>query len=547
MPKIDKRVQSVAHYWVLALKAGALKHLGQNAEAAYLFSVVFQGCLSKRDAAIQSFEIQSDVQFYQTLNLCKTDREKATLYAMRGYADDAKAVEEMQLIYDLDPQNKHLETLLLREIRKSERDLLGLSFNDKRQQNKSLHNIPRQGAGEYAIRLNRFIVQCIKEQRVKNHELWLVADGYMNLIRGDYYASQLIFNKIKDRLKSKNLIEQVEILELVAKIHGFEKINAETEEAASSIIEHDLYKKYPDLPDFLFDRLADLYEKAGMEGRAFRCHHDIDALKPNPQIRIIDDLLELSQKPGKNALERYFVTNRKGKSMEDELWEMKGVVLMSLNKWEASLECFKKVSDAQLQLSKSNPFESRNSDCVNCKLKDSSKVLTRREIVERMIDLDYQSKADIENTAKHLYKLGVAHYNMSYYGHAWSAKDYYRSGSSWFFADRHYSDEYTNHYYPYGNRDYTDMSVALFYFERAYEIAQGREPELAARCAFWASRCQQKQYFDSNDFRRSIDGYIPALPSNYQKYYDVLEKYKETAYYQEVIKECIYYQRYKGK
>jgi hypothetical protein len=226
---------------------------------------------------------------------------------------------------------------------------------------------------------------------------------------------------------------------------------------------------------------------------------------------------------------------------------MKGVVLMGENKWEAALECFKKVSDGHLQQSKFNPFESRTNDCIDCKLKDSSKVLTRREIVERIIDLKYQSKADIENTAKHLYRLGVAHYNMSYFGHAWGTKDFYRSGSSWSFAERHYSDEYTGHFYPYGNKEFTDLSVALLYFESAYEIAKGTEPELAARSAFWASRCQQKQYYDSNSFRQTIEGFIPKLPEAYQKYYEVLGKYKETAYYQEVIKECIYYQRYVGK
>ncbi len=544
IPKIDNRLKSVVNYWVMSLKAGALKHLNQHAEASYLFSIVFQGCLSKREIALQGFEIHNEIQFYQGLNLCKNDQEKATFYAMRGYANDAKAVEEMQLIYDLDPRNEHLESLLLREIRKSERDLLGLSFNDHRLQNEVRHKIPRAYAGEYAIRLNKFIVKCIKEKRVKNPELWLVADGYMELIRGDYYAAQRVFSKIKDNLKSETLKEQVEILDVVAQVHGFDKLTAETEEKVAAVIENPLYKKYKDLPDFLFDRLANLYENAGMKGRAFRCHHELDALKPNPQLEIIDDLLQLAQKTGKNALERHFVSDNEGNSLEDQLWEMKGVALLGENKLEAALECFKKVSDATLQKSKFNPFETRMKECITCPVKDSSKLLTRREVVERMIDLDYKSKSDLENTATHLYRLGVAHYNMSYFGHAWGVKDFYRSGISWDNAERNYSNEYTGHYYPYGNREYTDVSFALFFLERAYQIAKTREPELAARCAFWAARCRQKEYFTSNDFRQTIRDFIPQLPNSYQNYYEELNRFKETTYYQEVIKECSYFKRY---
>jgi hypothetical protein len=546
LPKIDRRVQSVVHYWVLSLKAGALKRLGQYAESAYLFSIVFQGCISKKDAALQSFEIQTDAQFNQALTLCKNDKEKASLYTMRGYADDAKAVEEMQLIYDLDPNNENLETLLLREIRKAERDLLGLTFNDRRARNQRLFNIPRQGAGEYAIRLNQFIVKCIKENRVKNHELWLVADGYMTLIRGDYYAAQQIFDRIKDNLSSEALREQVEILELIAQIHGFEQIDAATEEKAAAIINNDLYKKYEDLPDFLFDKLADLYQKAGMKGRAFRSHHDLDALKPNPQMDIINDLLALAQKTGKNALERALVSDRNGKDLIDELWELKGVALMAENQYEAALECFKNVSNERLEKSKFTPFEARIKDCIHCPLKDSTKALNRREIAERIIDLQYQSRADIENSAIYLYRLGIAHYNMSYYGHAWGAKDFYRSGTSWVSAERLYSDTYTTHYYPFGNREYTDMKVALAYFEAALDLAQGRanDRELAARCAFWAARCQQKQYFDGKDFRQMAYGFIPQLPSAYLTYMQRLAKMSDTEYYQNVLKECGYFAKY---
>ena len=54
------------------------------------------------------------------------------MYALRAHADESRAVEEMIKIYDLNPYNENLELLLVNEVKKLEKDLLGLEFNDKR-------------------------------------------------------------------------------------------------------------------------------------------------------------------------------------------------------------------------------------------------------------------------------------------------------------------------------------------------------------------------------------------------------------------------------
>ena len=541
MPKIDSRVRSVVNYWILSLKAGALKQLGQRVEASYLFSVVFEHCLSKREAAMRGFCIQTDAEWQQCLLLCRTDDEKATLYAMRGSHLDSKAIEEMQLIYDLNPKNPHLENLLLGEIRKLERDLLGYPFNDHKEHNRRYAGIPREYAGEYAIHLHQFILKCIKEKRTARPELWRVADGYLELLRGDFYAAERVFDKTKATIKNKALLEQVEILEIAAQIYSFDALNETTEAKISAIIENPLYKKYKDLPDFLFDKLANFYKKNGRKGCAYRCHHRLEAMRPNPQLDVINDLLLLCEKQGKNALERHFCTNEKGESIEDELWEMKGVVLLRQHQVEASLEAFKKVSNERLEKQKFNPFGLRISDCVNCPPKDSSKLLNRREIVEKLIDYDYQSKADIEQGYKYLFRLGVAYYNMSYYGTSWGATDFYRTSTAWHTPENAYSDAYKVYVYPYGNREQTDVTLAYDYLKNAYEIAiRTNDREFATKCAFWLAKCQQKMYYTSKDYRQTAYGQRSKLPSEYLTYTAAFKGLSDTKYYQEVIKECSY-------
>jgi hypothetical protein len=543
LPKIDNRVRSVVQYWVLSLKAGALKQLGQRVEASYLFSIVFEHCLSKRQAAMRGFSIQTDYEWQQCLSLCQNDDEKISLYAMRGSHNDAKAVEEMQLIYDLNPKNPHIENLLLREIRKLERDLLGYGFNDHKEENRRFAGLPRQYAGEYAIRLHQFVLKCIKQNRVARPELWQVADGYLELLRGDHYAAVRVFDKIKDGLKNEAMREQVEVLSMAAQIHSFERLDTETEEKISEIMKNPLYKKYKDLPDFLFDKLTDFYKKNGRKGCAYRCHHRLDAMKPNPQMDIIDDLLLLCQKNGKSDLERYFCSDEKGNSLEDELWEMKGVFLLSQNQLEASLEAFKKVSNARLEKQKFNPFGLRIKECVHCPAKDSSKFLNRREIVEKLIDYEYQAKADLQEGYKYLFKSGVAYYNMSYYGTSWGAMDFYRTGSAWCTSENKYDNEYVTYYYPYGNREQTDLSLAYERLTAAYDLARTRDRDFAAKCAFWAGKCQQKMYYTSKDFRQTAYGNMPKIPYEYRTYLGALKELSDTPYYQEVIKECSYFKR----
>ena len=59
LPRIDP-VESIIYDWILSHKAGALFRLGKRVEAAYLFSLVYDRCPSKREAAYQSFSIRSE-------------------------------------------------------------------------------------------------------------------------------------------------------------------------------------------------------------------------------------------------------------------------------------------------------------------------------------------------------------------------------------------------------------------------------------------------------------------------------------------------------
>jgi hypothetical protein len=537
-PKIDKRVKSIVNYWVLAHKAGALQRLGQRAEAAYLFSVVFDRCKSKREAAYRSFSILTDEEFLQCLTLCKNEHEKCALFALRGSAEESKAVEEMQEIYKIDPKSDYLELLLLREVKKLEHDLLGYTFNDKKEHNRRLFNLPSKECSDYAIRVNDFVRFVARQGRVKNVALWQVADGYLELIRGDGYAAIQTLDIAQENTKSEALLQQIEILKTTATITAWEQLNDDTENAAWGIIQSDLYKKNKDLPDFLFDKLTNLYENSGQVGAAFRCHYHLSALKPNPKLEILDDLLRLCKKSGKTDLARFLASDSKGESLENELWEIKGTLLLANHQNEAALECFKKVSVEVLEKAKFNPFVPRIKDCIHCPIADSLPKYNRREIAERLIDLEYRAKAGLQEGAEYYYSLGVAYYNMTYFGYAWKVTDYFRCSDL-------KNDGASRWLYPYGNQENKDCTIALATFAKAYQLAKIQNRELAAKCTFWIAKCIQSQYVGSKNYEAVGNNQIPLLPTASYAYFNVLQReYNDTKYYKQVIKECKYFELY---
>ena len=316
LPKIDP-IESLLNDWILGHRAGALMSLGQNVEASYLFSLIFRRCPEKRASAFQSFHIKTDEEWEACLLMCQDDEERATLYALRASESSRRAPEEMAKIYQLDPQSKSLELLLVREIRELEKDLLGLEFNDQKRENALLYARPRKQAGLYAVKLLEFTSQVIAEGKVAHLPLWKLSSAYLEYLSGDFYAAEQSFSRLEKEIgeeeEDKELREQLAAFQLALRINNFESIEEEDEaEIAEIITENPLYKAFSDFPDFLNDRLAYVYKKQGNPGKAFRCQYNISALRPYPQMDIIEDLLAVCHKPEPTKFERALITKANG-------------------------------------------------------------------------------------------------------------------------------------------------------------------------------------------------------------------------------------------
>ena len=131
---------------------------------------------------------------------------------------------------------------------------------------------------------------------------------------------------------------------------------------------------------------------------------------------------------------------------------------------------------------------------------------------------------------------------MSYFGYEWEVLDAYRSGYNQLRLAQ--GPIFPLFGSPEGNRENTDVSLALSYFEKALHTSQ--DPELAARAAFMAARCRQKQWFCTPDCTyRPGSKLIPVLPDAYAEYYELLRtKYANTKFFDGIVKECKWFEAY---
>ena len=539
MPKIDND-PSIIEYWILGHKAGALMGLERTVEAAYLYLQVFQNCPGKRESAYRSFTIKNEEEWRECLIMCKDDDERATLHALRANAAESKALEDMYHIYELKPKSEHLELLMVKELIKLERDLLGYEFNDKKRANKRLAGLPRSFAGAYLLDVQDFVELIIEENKTDRLDFWKLIQGYLTLLSGNYYDATKAFADARRIIKNDTLKEQLQVFELALKISAFEKISESVEIELERIKKRSpLYENNEDFTDFLDDKLAYMYKIEGRPGKAFLHHYSLDQLKPNPSMDIVEDLLAICNEEKPNRFERQLVA--KGDStIKNDLIDIKATMFMANYDFEAALEVLKGMDRAEWDgYGLFYPFIEQTKDKMLKGLPDNVQVYNKGELIEYMLDMEYKARAGTENSAELYYQLGLAYYNMSYFGYSWKALDYYRSDVGivrWQDARGDAADGFVlrHRYYPFGNREHFDCSMALYYFEKTRILAGNSE--LGLKATFMAAKCEQNIFYVEGG-EQSYD-YFELLKNNYRSVKDT------SGFYEQIIRECKYFSTY---
>ena len=537
MPKTEK-INSIINYWILGHKAGALKALGKRAEAAYLFAVVFRYCPSKRRQAFESFEIKTEQEWRQCLNMCKDDRERGALYAIRASYDKAKAIDDMKELYRLDPKNEHLEMLLIRETLRLEKVLLGALF---RKQDYSVETIRKNT--NYCILFQNFVRQVADENKVRNPALWRTTEGYLSFLLGDWLEAKNIYVQARKIAKSEILIQQIDAFDLATRIVGLRVNDIASDSIMNLIRSHDAFLSDVDFQNLFSNKVATIYRKTGHPGIAYLTDYSLLALEKNPHLAELDDLIALCRKPDKTQYELELVTLNGKKTIETMLWDIKARYHLSRFEMEAANECFKQIPNNE-RGKKFTPFLDKLNDCVGCVTTDSV-LYNRAEFTQEMLFLEYQIRISTPNIAvdTNYYKLGLGYYNMTYFGNSSGIADLHRSGTTWSYINSG-RNVYPLKGFPLGNYEVTDISLAMAHFEKARQLSKSRE--LQARCAFWIAKCEQILFYLNKDNHYQFNNKIPPnVPPQYRRYFKLLkEYYADTEFYKQAMTECKYFRFY---
>ena len=559
---------SVLQELSLALKAGALYHIGKNIEAGYLFSKAFAGSEVKRISNYTGFVwsvFDSASPRSEYLKLCKNDKEKADLLALFAISSTNPEAETINDIYKIMPQAEVLQTLAVREINKLEekyytpllnRRIGGLQFyyswGDGEDSSPGKENVNE---------LITTLTNIASNVKVKDRGLFQTGAAYCAVMVQDYKNAGKYLSKAKEMGLSGKVNDQWMLTNILLSINETDKINGSFEEQflpsliwlkhkAQENNDESWRKFYRNIMSEIlakrYHEKRDLAKEALVIGNAENIlyqdnsYYSLNFVHSNLESSDAVRLYNILTSTGNNSFEKFLVNNNSIK--KNEVIEFIGTSYLREHNYLKAIEWLSKLNTVDNFIGK-DPFIDLLYDREE--YIPGSKVNTSKlSFAKEMLRLKSQTNLSKNEYASSLYKMALGFYNTTYFGYAWELVEYNRSGSI-------YSRplKYKNYF----EEDYYSCLTAYKYFELAMNASTNKE--FKARCLFMMAKCAQKQVvfpLNSDYYNRSYSDYEVALQKanilfEKSNYFDILFKeYGNTKFYKEAFNSCSYLRDFVG-
>lgn len=505
--------------------AGAYYKQKNYAQANYLYGKIFDAGDAFKTVAHFSFHPQNESDWQQTLALCKSKEEQITLWQLLGiYFDEARAIKE---IYAINPKSEKLDLLLSRLVNKQER-LLVTDW--------SYLNSYTAKSDDTALLSKLLLVQKIADaQNTTKPYFWHLSAGYLYCLRQDFVKASDYFNRAQKLLPNSTLAAaQLRLFQFINHLSAAPKIDATMER---SILPDLLWLKndqaaFPKLRTnvayaWAHRFLANRYKLHGDFIKAELLHHeDSFYALPSNVLAMKQYLLEPSKDPYRQYLKGVYTIT----SSDIDAYQAVGLTFEEQYDQAIALMIASGNQDTLL----GNPFNGNIKDCHNCDHRAVQKVkYTKLSFLYKLKELqaNVQAGVDVFNNAL---LLGNAHYNMTHFG---NARIFYEGAVLGY---RHATPDMLPKFY---KQRLLDLTTAKRYYQKALSVAE--HPEQKAKLSYLLLKIERneayKQLFNSADY--SSWDYAPIPKINFGS----LLQYKDTKYYQQVIKECGYFRNYLSK
>lgn len=578
----DNKSKTILQSLSLALKAGALYHIGEQKKAAILFSKVFTETDINRVSNYLSFlwsrSIGIDRQAY--LDLCKNDHERVSmliLFALAGGTDSE--ISTIQKIYQLDPLNKALEVLVVREINKLEENYLTPMLHNQKggttfylnygwYENQA-NQTKKQQVNELAV----FLDSAAKSNNVSNQGLFETGAAYLYLMANDYQSAtrcveatnkMKLTQKVKDQLSLTNLLLTINAKDtidaafenqLLPSIKWLQQ-KAEKEDAVK--VDYSEIRQWRTFYRNLMSEVlakryhaqGELYKEALVIGAADRIYNNtqantylmsIEFLHNEMESKDVEKLYALQTSNNKTGYDNYLI--KFSAITKADVTDFMGTVYLREYNYATAIKWFNKTKKNEKDPIKTNPFiellYDQESDLPGEVFKT-----TKLDFAKEMRRLENLLNTDKSNASKYYYKMALGMYNITYYGHAWQLVQYWRTST-----DGYSIPKDANAF----QKEYYGCFKAHDYFKKAMNASPDKN--FKAKCLFMMARCAQKQlqqpqykdfpetdYNKGNDYSKynaAADKYRNQFVNN--KYFpQFVKEYKNTSFYKEAYNSCSY-------
>jgi hypothetical protein len=564
---------SVLQPLCIALKAGALFRTGKQSEAAYLFSKAFSTAAVKRVSNYLGFKwsVKYDSPRADYLLLCKNSSEKAAMLALFAIGSTGDEINTMKEIYALDPTNEVLEVLAVREINKLEENYftpllqkekggkaLYFSWTNNETENTDLKNAAKV--------LTVFLHSVAFNAKVKNAGLFETGAAYTAFMTKDFVAAKKYLAAAEKMKLTQKVKDQWALTNLLVTINEKEKIDAAFEEQLAPSIQWLEQKAktefsqkagyynieqwktfYRNLMSEIiaqrYHQQGDLYKETLAIGAAdyityspvsYSYGNGIEFLRNSLGSKDVEQLFALLNNKQTNKFETYLINHNSVKKAD--VIDFAGTAYLRDYDYTNAIAWFKKSTDKKTVIN-TNPFIDLLYDQEEVLPSEAKFSTSKAAFAEEMLRLQKLSASDKVNAAKHIYKMALGFYNMTYYGHAWRLVQYDRSGTDGYYIP----DDATGF-----QKEYYGCFKAKAYFEKA--MATSSDKNFKARCLFMMAKCAQKQIHQPkySEYVNRYEAMDTAqqtyfLAFKYSNYFpQLIKEYGNTAFYKEAYNSCSY-------
>lgn len=610
---------SIIKYWALSLKARALYKCGAPQYAKYCYGIIFDRCNTRRQLAKQGFfwaemyggADQGGYKYpdrIQATDYCKNRLEKIPLYALEAMPACEEHTNLLDSIYQIDPKSEMLEWLLTRGINQREFYILPDRGRDWFDQSDfgctrcpsiynyfstdsmyippsgiagdvrepgygySYDNEDRRTTGYYQPVFTAFVSRCARSNSTRSPVLWNLAAAYLHCLNGNYVLAKSFLANANTSTDA-GFTGQKAIIDLLIQVRELRPAQLDTAkenqiaEAFKVLNQCTPPMRSADARSALMLQLSAKYAQKGDGTRAQLCEAASSwsmNLREEPDKRPLDAMIAFALKKDKTPFERLIAHS--AATNLDDLYEMKGTVLLTQYKFKEAKAAFDKShykpkNDGQNRWPMDNmsymwadyhtatiadPFMIHTWDCHDCDYHIADSVLkatgkkityTKSQFAGRMAELETKATtAQGEDLGQTCFLLANGYYNMSYFGNNWVVTEY-PYHSYWFttyewLSPKEVDDERKEraHFEPF-----FDCSKAREYYGRA--LAATHDKEFAARCCFMIAKCDRNDFYTKGSKGQPDRTWFKKLKGSYA----------DTKFYAQALKECEYFRVYAAK